>query len=114
MVGSQATRAGGGVKYRNRKVLDLAHEIHECQIRIPGVCRGYSPEGCEPAHGNWSWTGIGMATKSHDVFAASCHECHVALDTYQHMTRAEAEQYWSRGAIRTWIKLMKDGRLTLA
>ena len=100
---------------RNRKFLDLAHSIQECQLQVPGVCKGFSPEGCEPCHGNWSWTGISTAKKSDDVFAAGCHDCHRALDEYQNgMTRAEAEQLWSRGVVRTLIYMMRHEMLAVA
>lgn len=99
---------------RNRKFLDLAHEIHECQLRIPGVCRGYAPDGCDPCHGNWSWIGISTAKKADDVFAAGCQECHRALDEYRGMTREEAEQYWCRGVVRTVAYLMKHEMLEVA
>lgn len=100
---------------RNRKFLDLAHSIHECQLQIPGVCSGYAPDGCDPCHGNWSWTGISTSKKSDDVFAAGCQACHRALDEYQKgMTRAEAEQYWSRGVVRTLAHMMKNDMLVVA
>lgn len=99
---------------RDRKLLDLAHDIHECQLRIPGVCRGYEPDGCAPCHGNWSWIGIGMSIKAHDVFAAGCSSCHYALDNYVNLSRQEAEEYWCKGAIRTWMLLMRDGKLVRA
>lgn len=101
------------VAYRNRKLLDCAHIMHDCTIQIPGVCRGYSVEGLEPAHGPKSWLNGGGAHKSDDVFAAACHECHVELDQGRHTTREEKDWYWGRGAARTWSWLMQHGKLVL-
>lgn len=99
--------------YRNRKLLDLAHEMHHCTLEIPGVCVGYS-EGLEPAHGPKSWLNGGGAIKSDDVFAGACHPCHAELDQGKSLTRAEREFYWGRGAARTWVELMKRGMLVIA
>lgn len=74
MIGVLWTQAGG--PYRNRSLLDLAHEVHDCQN-----CGRHQPEGCEPAHANWSWAGKGERLKAHDCFhAALCHACHAWLD----------------------------------
>jgi hypothetical protein len=100
--------------FRNRRFLDLAHGIHDCQLRIPGVCVGYSVDGCEPAHGNWAWVGKGMGMKAEDVFVASCHACHVELDQGSKLSGTERELYWCRGAVRTWLLLMREGRIRLA
>lgn len=100
------------VEYRNRKLLDLAHRMQQCQLRIPGVCIGHSEHGCEPAHANnWRQTfGKGGARKAHDCFfAAACHPCHVALDQGNKLTGEEKFEYWSRGHNRTLLALFRNG-----
>lgn len=100
--------------FRSRKLLDLAHSMHDCTLQIPGVCSGYSPEGCEPAHGPKSMLGGGMGCKSDDVFAAACHACHAALDQGKDLTRDERQWFWLRGAARTWARLMETGKVVVA
>lgn len=97
--------------YRNRRLLNLAHSINECQIGLPDVCAGYSVDGCEPAHGPKSMLGGGGALKSDDVFAAGCHACHVEIDQGKRLSRDERQWFWLRGAARTWALLMKRGLL---
>lgn len=97
--------------YRNRKLLDLAHSVCECQLQIPGVCIGHSAHGCEPAHGPKLMLGGGMGCKSADVFAAACHACHVAIDQGKELSKEDRQWYWLRGAARTWAKLMESGLL---
>lgn len=99
---------------RSRALLDLAHELHDCTLQIPNVCRVYIPEGLEPCHGPKSWLAGGGAMKSSDVFAAGCHWCHAELDQGRQLTREEKEWYWGRGAARTWAALMVLGKLRLA
>lgn len=87
--------------------------MHECTIRIPDICVGYSVDGLEPAHGNWSYFGKGMSLKADDVFAAACHACHTEVDQGKNLSREEREYYWMRGAIRTWAELMRTQRLQI-
>ncbi len=95
--------------YRSRRMLDLAHAMQSCQVQTP-ACIGASPDGLEPAHGNWQWLGRGIGHKSTDaVFAACCRPCHQAIDSGATLTRAEKEMYWMRGAVRTWRWLMEAG-----
>lgn len=61
--------------YRNRRLLDLAHAIEQCQN-----CGAY-PGGCEPAHSDLQEHGRGKDNPAHDCFfAALCHLCHRWLD----------------------------------
>ncbi len=65
--------------YRDRKLLDLAHQVTECQLQLPGVCQGHSAHGCEPAHSNQQRHGKGMGHKAEDIFhVAACHACHAS------------------------------------
>lgn len=100
--------------YRSRKLLDLAHSMHDCTLQIPGVCSGYSAEGCEPAHGPKSMLNGGMGCKSADVFAAACHSCHAEIDQGKALSKDDRQWYWLRGAARTWAKLMEAGRIVVA
>jgi hypothetical protein len=98
--------------YRNRRLLDLAHRVQECQLRIPGVCVGHSVDGCEPAHSNQSRHGKGGAMKAHDIFhAAACHWCHAELDQGKKLSREERRNYWQDGFERTWLLYLKQGWL---
>jgi hypothetical protein len=59
--------------HRDRKLLDLAHMVHECQN-----CGWHVEAGCEPAHEN---QGKGVSQKRPDHrHAAICHSCHAWLD----------------------------------
>jgi hypothetical protein len=96
--------------FRNRRLLDLAHKVHECQ-----ACGRWVHAGCEPAHANWSEYGKGGSLKSHDVFhAAMCHECHVSIDQGSRLTREERHEVWRRAFNKTqllywecgWIKVV--------
>ena len=102
--------------YRNRKLLDLAHKVTECQFRLPG-CAGFST-GCEPAHSNQLRHGKGMGCKAHDHrHVASCHHCHMTYDgQIKHaIDRPDLDQYWQEGWDRTidlyfqngWIEVLK-------
>jgi hypothetical protein len=63
--------------YRNRRLLNLAHRVQECQFKSP-VCRGFSAHGCEPIHSDFSEHGKGMGIKAaDDQHVAGCHDCHV-------------------------------------
>lgn len=100
--------------FRSRSLLDLAHRVHDCQIKIPEVCTGWTPEGCEPVHPNWSsWTEKGMGQKASDLCAAGCHACGMAIDQGKDFSHDERELYWHRGFWRTqrlywamgWVRL---------
>lgn len=97
--------------YRSRRFLDLAHDMHECTLQIPGACIGYSPDGLEPCHSNWQEEGIGIGIKADDIFAAGCHACHVEIDDRASLTRDEKIWFWRRGVIRTVRQLLKAGKL---
>lgn len=95
---------------RDRKLLDLAHRLNDCQMQIPGVCTGYSPEGCEPAHSNIQRHGRGASFKSHDLYhVASCHACHHELDHGTKLIRPEKEHFWQLGFERTMLEYFKRG-----
>lgn len=96
--------------YRNRRLLDLAHRVTECQVRIPGVCEGHSSHGCEPAHSNQQRHGKGMGNKAADyMHAASCHACHAELDQGRSLSRAERRAYFEEAWERTLALYFENG-----
>jgi len=105
------------IEYRNRKLLDLAHKINECQVQIPGVCIGWSDHGCEPAHAN-NWHpvyGKGGSRKAHDCFfSAACRPCHSAIDQGSKLDNEERHHYWQIGHERTLLELFRRGYLKVA
>ena len=97
--------------FRSRPFLDLAHRVHQCQIRLPGICVGYSPEGCEPAHANLQELGKGMGHKASDLHVAACHQCHAELDSGRRFSKAEKRDYWLIGQARTVLLYLERGLL---
>ncbi|GAB4059246.1 hypothetical protein [Uliginosibacterium sediminicola] len=96
--------------FRDRDLLDLAHDINECTLQLPGVCTGYSPHGCEPAHSNFSIHGKGARIKAHDNFhAASCHACHAELDQGRRFTYEQKMEYFVRAHERTMLEYFRRG-----
>lgn len=103
------------MNYRNRKLLDLAHELHDCTAQIEGVCIGYSEHGLEPAHSNQSVHGKGGHLKAHDCFhAAMCHNCHAELDQGKHLSREERREIWQRAYDATILEYFKRGWLSVS
>lgn len=83
--------------YRNRKLLDLAHRVTECQC-----CGRAAPDGCEPAHANWAEWGKGAGIKAPDhAHAAMHHDCHAELDQGRSESRDERKDRWLRAYRRT-------------
>lgn len=92
--------------YRNRRLLNLAHRVTECQFRSP-VCRGHSPHGCEPIHSDFSEHGKGMGIKaSDDQHAAGCHDCHVWFGG-KHLPRDELMAMFIEARQRTFALYRK-------
>lgn len=93
--------------YRNRRLLDLAHDM-PCKARFPHVCTEHL--GVEPAHSDQQMWGRGHGHKSHDfAFASLCHTAHMMLDTFDRETKqaewlrahiATTEHLWSQGMVR--------------
>lgn len=99
--------------YRNRKLLNLAHRINECQFRLPD-CTGYAVDGCEPAHSNQGTHGKGKGIKAaDDQHVASCHHCHMVYDgqTGMVLPRAEVVRLFDEGRARTFALYEKNGWL---
>lgn len=99
--------------YRNRKLLNLAHRVNNCQFLLTG-CKGYEVEGCEPAHSNQSMHGKGCGIKaSDDQHVASCSNCHRLYDgqTFKVLPRAEANHLFDAARARTFALYEKNGWL---
>lgn len=102
-------------RYENRALLDLAHRVNDCQIEVPEVCIGYSPDGCEPCHSNSSIHGKGAARKADDFWhAAGCHACHVEIDQGSRLTQEERQNYMDAGIRRTFRLYFVNGWLRVA
>ena len=105
---------------RSRKLLDLAHSIHECQNCGRWVGTEGMPDGCEPAHENGIAAGKGFGIKSQDNrHAALCHDCHAWYDQgtgrdpssdwsssqkpwmFDRAHKRTFDEYWKRG----WLKV---------
>lgn len=111
-VGEPDPKAQRKGNYENRSLLDLAHRLQECQLRLPGVCQGYAPGGCEPAHSNQARHGKGKSIKAHDHFhAAACHACHTELDQGLRFSKEEKAEFWQTGFERTLTEYFKRGWL---
>jgi hypothetical protein len=102
--------------HRDRKLLDLAHEVEICQFKLPGVCQIAAPDGCEPAHSNNLSDGKGTGIKSHDYrHVASCHACHMEYDSGTKFSKVEKKALFEIGWINTialyfmngWIGVIK-------
>ncbi len=101
--------------YRDRKLLDLAHQVTECQLQLPGVCQGHSAHGCEPAHSNQQRHGKGMGHKAEDIFhVAACHACHAELDQGRRFTKEQKRDFWQHGWERTIALYLRNGWLKVA
>ncbi len=100
--------------HRDRKLLDLAHRVEWCQLRISPDCKGATPDGCEPAHVNSGGEpyGKGMGVKAHDVFhCAACRACHDLLDGRTKGRPLSFREDWQIGFARTLLYYFERGWL---
>lgn len=106
--------------FRNRKLLDAAHECHRCMN-----CGRIVPDGCDPAHSNELEHGKGVGLKAHDVFfAALCQFCHRWYDNQLgpgkdpsgrfDPTREGKRDMFMRAKDRTLLWLAQLGKLVAA
>lgn len=105
---------------RSRKLLDLAHLIHECTNCGRWVGTEGMPDGCEPAHENGISAGKGQSIKGQDNrHAALCGECHRWFDSgrtnspcgFYRGTREDKYEMWNRAHKRTFDIYWKNGWL---
>lgn len=105
--------------YRNRALLDCAHEIERCMN-----CTAHTG-GCEPAHSNLEEHGKGKGLKAHDCFfAVLCHRCHAWLDNsggsgkdpsgIYESTREDKRLMFLRAMCRTMLELWRLGKVKVA
>ena len=99
--------------YRNRKLLDLAHDVDNCLFQIPGVCAGYTG-GCVPAHSNNLEDGKAAGHKAQDFRqVASCVQCHYEYDSGKKFTKQEKRDFFERGWQRTIAYYFLKGWITV-
>lgn len=92
--------------YRNRALLDLAHEA-PCCAQFEHTCTEY--QGVEPAHSDQQIHGRGHGHKSHDFcHAAMCHTAHMMLDTFP---RDVKNTEWVRAFVKTFLWYFQNGYL---
>ena len=98
--------------YRNRKLLDVAHEA-PCMFQIDKVCQdGLYP--CVPCHSNFQRHGRGFAHKAADVFAPSgCVACHAWFDTGM-AARSEKEDAFRTAQDRWILWLFENEKVKVA
>lgn len=104
---------------RSRRLLDLAHELHDCTN-----CGRFSPDGLEPAHENGIVAGKGHSIKSHDGrHAALCHACHLFYDSGSvgmdpteryHATREDKRAMWIAAHLKTFDAYWRNEWLKVA
>lgn len=83
----------------------------QCLVRVPGVCNG-NPETTVLAHLN----GGGAAMKASDIHGAyCCASCHTWLDGgyAKDSSREIRDLYHLQGIIRTQVKLIEKGLITI-
>ena len=104
------------MNYRNRKLLDIAHEA-PCLLEIRNVCdAGFSLGGraSNPCHSNLQRHGRGFAYKSHDCFVVpGCNPCHQWLDSGK-ATREEKDEAFMKALERYWLWLWTEGKIKCA
>lgn len=96
--------------YRNRALLDLAHQVESCQN-----CGRGRTEGMDPAHSNLDEHGKGFRLKAHDCFfAALCDLCHRWLDNQGGHGKDPSGRFEAtREAKREMFQRAKDATLLL-
>lgn len=78
--------------YRNRKLLDVAHEA-PCFLKLGKPC-GVNPS--VPCHSDQLRHGRGAGHKSHDAYAIpGCPDCHSKF-TRAYLGRGQYEEIWAR------------------
>jgi len=113
----------GKGNHRDRNLLDLAHELHDCTN-----CGRHVAEGLEPAHANAGMTrSKGLGIKANDgEHAALCNACHSWLDQpisaasffdpskRFDCTRTDKREMWLAAYFRTQAEYWKRGWLHVA
>jgi hypothetical protein len=87
------------VNHRDRPLLDLAHELHDCTN-----CGRYAVEGLEPAHQNGIEAGKGQSIKGQDHRHAALCNGPNKIEKAEMWTRAHfktMDEYWRRN----WLEV---------
>lgn len=99
--------------FRSAALLRLARG-QDCQVQISGVCNG-NAETVVAAHANWSDYGKGMSCKAHDwAVAWACSACHAEIDSGSRLSKAERQEHWHRGFLRTLHLCFQNGYIKVA
>jgi hypothetical protein len=94
--------------YRNRKLLDIAHDA-PCMLRLDVAGCGEHPS--VPCHSDMLIHGRGAGHKSHDCLAvAGCPACHAAF-TRSNLGREGYEQAWAQAFARYVVWLFENDKL---
>lgn len=97
--------------YRNRKLLDLAHEM-PCQAKFPHACTGHL--SVIPAHSNQLKHGRGSYHKADDCFfAAMCGEAHREIDSGM-WSRDQKNAEWELAHAETMRWLWENEKVRVA
>jgi len=99
--------------YRNRALLDLAHEM-PCMVKMLHNCNAHL--GCHPMHADWQEWGRGHGHRAPDwAFAAGCGNAHQMLgkNIGGGMPQEERKAEWLRAFISTQNYLWKTGLLRI-
>ena len=99
------------MNYRNRRLLDLAHEM-PCCASFPHNCFGQ----VVPCHSNQQAFGRGSSFKSHDwAIAACCCEAHDYIDGRKGGWDKETKHAeWLRAYVKTQEWLWNEGKVMVA
>lgn len=98
--------------YRNRKLLDVAHDA-PCMFQVEDICQsGVHPS--VPCHSNKQRHGRGFAHKSADAYApAGCIACHRWYDEGPE-GRETKDNAFQLALERWWLWLLENEKLRVA
>jgi hypothetical protein len=102
------------VTYRNRRLLNLAHEM-PCMAQFEHECNAHN--GCVPMHSDSHLFGRGGWHKSHDfAFASGCPNAHAIITAKVNdpVNREQKFYDWLRAHVATQEWLWTNGKLKVA
>lgn len=95
------------MKYRNKKILELAKEA-------PCQCCGNNDGTVVAAHSNQLRDGKGTGIKAQDYRVAYlCHRCHGYVDSDAKATREEKRNLWEEGHRNTIAWLFENDHIKI-
>lgn len=96
--------------YRNRKLLNVAHDA-PCMLRLGA--NGCGNNASVPCHSDALEHGRGVGHKSHDCLAVpGCPACHAAF-TRAALGRDGYQDAWMSAITRYWVWLWTEGRVVV-